>query len=151
MNITTESLRNGLHFPSFRSTPHENDIDESYYTIQPNMVYHPKKHWCFFGEIKSLSNFNRLRLEVQDSNGDVIPVAFHMQRPGMRIFTPDMTVYSEIQKYNVKFKVGHTFAYLYAQQHDFLDGSCGFRIEEEGHFKASTSESKTTVLLTPFR
>ena len=127
------SLRDEQAFPSFSQSPHENDAPYAYYRKRGDGVYAPKRHWCFLGEITDTLVFNRLCLWVKDRRGGVVPANFHLEqsRPFIRVFTPGMSNFPVHR--NVPESLtnkGNTIAILYAQQHNFFDGTVGFRIEE---------------------
>ena len=124
-------LRDERAFPSFRECPHENDIPYSYYREREDGVYTPTRHWCFLGEITGKLVFNRLCLWVKDKEGEEVSANFHLGPQGMRTFTPGMSNFPVHR--NVPESLtdeGNTIAILYGQQHDFMDGSVGFRIED---------------------
>ncbi|KAF8269767.1 hypothetical protein EI94DRAFT_1785121 [Lactarius quietus] len=126
------SLRDEQAFPSFEDCPHENDVPYTYYGEREAGVYHPIRHWCFLGEITDRLVFNRLCLRVKDRSGEEVPANFHLTpREGPRMFTPGMSnfpVHGNIPESLTE--KGNTLAILYGQQHNFMDGSIGFRIEE---------------------
>ena len=128
---TSTNLRDKQAFPSFEECPHENDVPYTYYREREVGVYYPIRHWCFLGEITHRLVFNRLCLTVKDRRGDQVPANFHLNSTGPRMFTPGMSnfpVHPNIPK--TLTEEGNTIAILYAQQHNFMDGSIGFRIEE---------------------
>ncbi|KAH9034287.1 hypothetical protein EDB84DRAFT_69377 [Lactarius hengduanensis] len=129
---TTTNLQDEKAFPSFRECPHENDIPYTYYRGREDGVYAPIRHWCFLGEITEKMVFNRLCLWVKDRRGSEVPANFHLDPPHIgRVFTPGMSnfpVHRNVPK-SLTDK-GNTIAILYAQQHNFMDGSIGFRIED---------------------
>ncbi|KAH9040410.1 hypothetical protein EDB85DRAFT_1858851 [Lactarius pseudohatsudake] len=129
---TTTNLRDEKAFPSFRECPHENDIPYTYYRGREDGVYAPIRHWCFLGEITEKMVFNRLCLWVKDRRGSEVPANFHLDPPHIgRVFTPGMSNFPAHR--NVPKSLtdkGNTIAILYAQQHNFMDGSVGFRIED---------------------
>lgn len=114
---------NKTAFPAFHSCPYEDDINLTYYTSSDGFVFCPSRHWCLLGEIVDVSHFMRLRLEVKDRDGLVVPVAFYL----------DGNPAVDVNQY----KVGYTVAILYAHQHPFLDLTTGVRLEDEKHIKAS--------------
>ena len=128
---TSTKLQDKQAFPSFEECPHENDVPYTYYREREDGVYSPIRHWCFLGEITHRMVFNRLCLTVKDKRGDEVPANFHLNPPEfMRMFTPGMSnfpVHPNIPKSLTE--EGNTIAILYAQQHNFMDGSIGFRIE----------------------
>jgi hypothetical protein len=118
----SSNLRNQITFPPFESLPHENDIDDIYFQEDPlAFVSRPRRHWCFLGEIVDMMILGRLRLEVKDKNGHVLPVNFHTDDCGAA-FTSQC-------------KKGHTLAILYGQQHAFMDMTVGIRLEDSGSVK----------------
>ncbi len=129
---TSTGLRDEKAFPSFRECPHENGIPYAYYRESEAGVYAPIRHWCFLGEITDRMVFNRLCLTVKDRRGDEVPANFHLEPPQFgRVFTPGMSnfpVHRNVPE--ALTNKGNTIAILYAQQHDFVDGFVGFRIEE---------------------
>ena len=127
------NLRDEKAFPSFSQCPHENDIPYAYYRERGDGAYAPIRHWCFLGEISDRLVFNRLCLWVKDRKGEALtPANFHLEsRTFGRTFTPGMSNFPVHR--NVPEPLtnkGNTIAILYAQQHNFMDGSVGFRIED---------------------
>lgn len=120
------NLRNLTTFPSFESAPGENDIPPDYYEQNETGVFVPNRHWCFLGEIKDLASFIRLHMEVEDVNGQRIPIFFHTDDRGAEL--PPMLV----QK-------GYTVAILYAQSHWFMSGDIGIRHEAPDLIKVLSS------------
>lgn len=131
---TSTNLQDEQAFPSFRECPHENEVPyaSAYYGRREDGTYAPKRHWCFLGEITDQMVFNRLRLWVKDKKGEVVVAHFHLGTPQSgRVFTPGMSnfpVHPNVPQ-SLADK-GNTMAILYAHQHDFVDGSTGFRIED---------------------
>ncbi|KAI9458204.1 hypothetical protein BJY52DRAFT_1149907 [Lactarius psammicola] len=129
---TSTSLRDEKAFPLFRECPHESDIPYAYYREREAGVYAPIRHWCFLGEITKSVVFTRLCLNVKDRRGDEVTAAFYLDSHQIGgAFTPGMSnfpVHRNVPK-SLTTK-GNTIAILYAQQHDFADGSNGFRIED---------------------
>ncbi|KAK2071414.1 hypothetical protein P8C59_005842 [Phyllachora maydis] len=72
--------------------------------------------WCFLAEIVEFERFIRYRLIVRDLHGDEKVVAFYLDHDEEFDFRT--------------IRVGHTIVIMYAQQHAFLDGSLGVRVEE---------------------
>jgi hypothetical protein len=128
---TSTNLRDAQAFPSFEDCPHENDVPYAYYRERGG-VYRPIRHWCFLGEITSRLVFMRLCLTVKDRRGEEVPANFHLDpHEGPRMFTPGMSnfpVHPNIPKSLTE--EGNTIAILYAEQHNFMDGTIGFRIED---------------------
>lgn len=110
------NLRNRNTFPSFHALPSEGDLFE-----------HPRRHWCFLSEIKDLSWFVRLRLDVRDHAGVSVPVFF---------YSPDRggAIVEDVKK-------GYTLAVFYAEQHQFMDGQLGLRVDDETSVKVCTTGS----------
>ena len=79
--------------------------------------------------------FIRLRLWVQDKDGETIPIAFHLDhrdRPMFRVIQPEE---ADIKPDHPNLPIhliekGNTIAVLYGQRHPFFDGTVGFRIED---------------------
>ncbi|KAH7930444.1 hypothetical protein BV22DRAFT_1000801 [Leucogyrophana mollusca] len=116
----SSDLNDAVTFPSFRSLPHENEVEGNYHSLSGS-ISSPYRHWCFLGTIVDRTAFVRLRLDVKDKKGTLIPVAFHTDDRG-RAFAQGCVP-------------GHTLVVLYAQQHDFFDGTTGIRIEEDAFVK----------------
>jgi hypothetical protein len=127
---TSTNLQDKQAFPSFEDCPHENDVPYTYYRERGG-VYRPIRHWCFLGEITYKLLFNRLCLTVKDKRGEEVPANFHLEPYKFgRVFTPGMSnfpVHPNIPESLTE--EGNTIAILYAQQHNFMDGTIGFRIE----------------------
>ena len=103
------SLRNPRHFPSFTDCPSEKVTSANYYTskeTKDGVLEKPNCHWCFFGEVLSVERVFGLRLVVQDVCGAHIPIASICNEP------KDV-------------KPGSTVAILYANRHEFRNGSQG--------------------------
>ena len=124
--LTSTNLRDEKAFPSFRECPHENDIPYASYDESEEGVLVPIRHWCFLGEITERVVFTRLCLTVKDRRGDKITVSFYLDSQFGGVF--DFPVHRNVPKSLTN--KGNTIAILYAQQHDFVDGSIGFRIED---------------------
>ena len=115
-------LRDRLTFPSFYDCPHEHDLDNRYLaSLEGASIAYPKRHWCFFGEIVDFMPYGRVVIDVKDQTGRDARVACYDDNMGQQ-FVPFC-------------KKGHTVAILYANQHRFLDGSFGFRVEDSEHMK----------------
>ncbi|KAJ7123853.1 hypothetical protein C8R43DRAFT_42000 [Mycena crocata] len=86
---------------------------KAYSTTEDSAPHH---HWCFLGEIvKDEDAVVRLILGVKDSAGEYIRVAFYFDND------------AEFDYRSVK--LGSTIAVMYAERHNFLDGSYGLRLE----------------------
>ena len=133
-SLVHTSLQDRQAFPSFENCPHEDDVPYTYYRQREVGVFHPIRHWCFLGEITHRLVFNRLCLWVKDRRGQEISANFHLnsdRAPGFRMFTPGMSNFPNHPNIPESLtEEGNTIAILYGQQHDFMDGSIGFRIEE---------------------
>lgn len=79
------------------------------------------RHWCFLGEIETYNFLARLVIHVRDRAGQELPVALYTDDRGVLI--------------RDSCKPGHTVAIFYAQQHNFLDGSIGVRVEDIDHVR----------------
>ena len=114
-----------LFAPPFSCLPHDNDINEIYYTPNFFGVHSPCRNWVFLGEITntdySMSSFLRNRVIVTDRSGRKnIPLFFY----------PESGVFDFRT-----LKVGHIIAILFAERHYFMDGSIGIRIENLEYVK----------------
>ena len=130
------NLKDEEAFPSYRDCPDEQEIPypRDHYREREGGGYVAIRHWCFLGEITEVVVLTRLCLMVKDRTGKVVTVSFYLdsQESGVpfKSFTPGMSnfpVHPNIPK-SLTIK-GNTIAILYAQQHEFADGSLGFRIE----------------------
>jgi len=130
-SLVPTSLRDEQAFPSFQKCPHENGVPATYYRQSEVGAYHPIRHWCFLGEITDKLVFIRLCLTVKDKRGQKVSANFHLDSVGgPRMFTPGMSNFPVHPNIPQSLTEGNTIAILYAQQHNFMDGSIGFRIEE---------------------
>ncbi|KAK1948858.1 hypothetical protein LY78DRAFT_708488 [Colletotrichum sublineola] len=77
----------------------------------------PDDHWCLLAEICSVERFLRVRLVARDCEGRSFVIAFY----------PDAARAGDID--TARLQPGHTVAILYANQHFFLDGTDGVRVE----------------------
>ena len=112
-------LQNTFHFPSFRNLPHEDDTADGYWKETSDRVFNPGCAWFFMAEITNdkLSQipFLRNRVEVRDRAGGTCQISF----------------YPEAGYFDFKtLKTGNTILVTNGQQHDFMDGSVGLRIEQ---------------------
>lgn len=106
---TGSSLRDEETFPPYPELPGDHNLISA------------SRHWCFLGEIITYNFFSRLVLHVHDRAGRSLLIAFYTDDAG--------TLMGD------SCKAGHTIAVLYAQQHNFLDGSVGVRIEDIKHVR----------------
>ena len=124
-NKSGDVLSGKLVAPSFDDLPIDNDLDLRYYTNNYRGTYSVSRTWVFLGEITNndfaLFPFLRNRVLVRDRQGRAnIPVYF----------------YPEAGRFDYgTLKTGHTVAVLFAEQHFFMDGSIGLRLEELNHVK----------------
>lgn len=120
---TGSNLRDRDTFPLFPEIPSENSVPSKYWGLEPgSAIYRPRRHWCFLGEIEDYNNgLVRVLLEVRDMEGNRLPIYFHTEDRGALIYD--------------SCKEGYTVAVLYAEQHYFMDGTIGFRIENIKHVK----------------
>lgn len=117
-------------FPRFLDCPYDNEIRDHYRELEDGS-HVPIRHWCFLGEITYRLVFNRLCLTVKDRRGEEVPTNFHLNSGGPRMFTPGMSnfpIHPNIPKSLTE--EGNTIAILYAERHNFMDGTIGFRIED---------------------
>lgn len=110
-------LRDRLTFPTFADCPGDHELDPRYYTEVSNTVAQYSRHWCSLSQIVSVENFTRLVLNVRDMAGRDLRVACYDDRRGAK-FIQDA-------------KPGRTVAVLCGLKHHFMDGSFGFRVEED--------------------
>lgn len=109
-------LRDRATFPSLDGCPGEYDFDYRYYEIADDNVLRPTRHWCFLGEIVAIMAFTRLMVDVRDFNGEIARIACYDDDRGRSFVS--------------KCKEGYTVGVLYGNQHNFLDFSVGFRVED---------------------
>ncbi|KAH9066740.1 hypothetical protein EDB87DRAFT_1801395 [Lactarius vividus] len=131
---TSTNLRDEKAFPSFRECPYEDDIPYAYYREREEGVYAPIRHWCYLGEITEKAVFTRLCLTVKDKRGDKVTTSFYLDSHHsggtflIGTSQSDLPVHPNMPKSLTK--TGNTIAILYAQQHGFVDGNIGFRVED---------------------
>jgi hypothetical protein len=117
----SSNLRNPITFPSFANLPADNDIDPLYYAPNPQTgIYTPTRHWAFLAEIVDFTTFIRLQVNVKDNSGLVLPVWIHTDDRGKGLA-------QQCQQ-------GSTLVVTYAEQHYFMDGSVGIKLEEDFSF-----------------
>ncbi|KAF9115983.1 hypothetical protein BGX27_005420 [Mortierella sp. AM989] len=107
------------HFPAYNQLPSDDGyLYTDFFELHGN-IYKPSHDWCFMGEIvdDSLATipFLRHRLVVKDKEGTEIVVSFYLS-PGDILDTSLLSV-------------GNTIFVRYAEQHFFMDGTQGLRIE----------------------
>lgn len=116
------TIDNKLYFPPFPDMPADAILNRTYYKTFDGLNYSARCHWCFLGEIidVSLSQFIRNVTIVRDVAGRRnIVIAFYQDGP---------LIQSGLNPADLK--VGHTICIRYAEQHAFLDGSRGVRVED---------------------
>jgi hypothetical protein len=116
------NLRNTITFPSFANLPAEDGINSLYYA--PNLqtgIYRPTRHWAFLAEIVDFTMFIRLRIDVKDNSGRVLPVWTHTDDRGKGLA-------QQCQQ-------GSTLVVTYAEKHYFMDGTAGIKLEEGSSFR----------------
>lgn len=124
------SLRNPLAFPSFTACPHE------YTSTDRQCGSPPTRHWCFLGEIESISGIGRLCLDVKDKENNTIRIYFYLDRLPSDVvelaFGHTGILYPEhpnIPRHLIR--KGNTIAVLYAEQHPWKEEPLtGIRIED---------------------
>lgn len=118
-------LRNPKTFTPYNECPaDDDDINRRFFRAsRVHGTKEPSLHWCFLGEVvEDLTLYlPRIVLGVRDKAGKYLRVAFYFDKG----VTFD---YSRV-------RVGNVIAVLYAEQHFFLDGSHGLRLEEPSYVK----------------
>ncbi|KAK4445231.1 SET domain-protein [Podospora aff. communis PSN243] len=118
-------LRNEHTFPPFAALPEELDPDLSYYEMSGFREFKHSRHWCFLAEISKVEWLARLRLVVRDKQGALVPVAFYTDDKG--------------EEFKYRARKGSTVMILYPDQHFFLGGTTGIRLEKESFCKIVTA------------
>ncbi len=118
---TEDILANEFYFPAFNDLCDENDLASRYWYEETPDSYTQACTWCFLGEITNdeasqiAGPMFRNRVYVRDRSGhDSIPITFHPNRGFFDFKT---------------LRKGHTICVMLAEQHYFMDGTVGFRIE----------------------
>ncbi|XP_013774241.1 uncharacterized protein LOC106459184 [Limulus polyphemus] len=130
-------LRNKRFFPSFIGLPHDEEVDEDYFVINPLLMsVYPKIHWCFLGEITHLEFFIRPRAYCKDrvERGN-IHVAFHPESGSFD--------FNDL-------KVGRVLCIRYAESHTFLDLSYGIRVEHLDFVMVIKGSFSTLIKISDF-
>ncbi|KAK4206033.1 hypothetical protein QBC37DRAFT_261454, partial [Rhypophila decipiens] len=109
------NFRNRAFFPDYAGLPDEQNIDPTFYRRGNGLRYTPQKNWCFFAEIVSIEYFTRLVLTVKSGHRSNVRIAFYTDDEGR-----------QVQR---QAQVGYTIAIMHANQHYFLDGTTGVRVE----------------------
>ncbi|KAJ6523332.1 hypothetical protein B0H19DRAFT_1276983 [Mycena capillaripes] len=104
--FAANNLRNPKFFPAYEHCA-------PYKAYSPKEEIQPLHHWCYLGEIvQDKSSPSRVALVVKDKDGECIQVVFQFN-----------------QNETFDAKIGFTLAVMYAERHEFVDGSYGFRLE----------------------
>ncbi|OAA61881.1 hypothetical protein SPI_04740 [Niveomyces insectorum RCEF 264] len=82
------------------------------------------RHWCYLGEVDAINDFLRIMAEVRDVHGDTVRLAFHTDDRGFPAVR------------SKRLRPGHSVLVMYAEQHSFLDGTIGMRLENAAFLKA---------------
>ena len=109
------------YFPTFSELPDENELDLRYYSDpfdSGSGVASPVKHWCLLVEVIRQIPWIRPMFMVKDGAGQQFLVAFHLDS--------DQPSPKEALKHA---KPGNTMSIMYAEQHFFMDGQHGIRLE----------------------
>ncbi|KAF8993260.1 hypothetical protein BDZ89DRAFT_1172761 [Hymenopellis radicata] len=134
------SIRDSVTFPTYDELPHEYGYDLSYYSLYPNGVLRPRRHWALLAEItddltlplpagqvfrigafgSSAGHFATPYFAAKDMSGTPLNISFKLD------MFEEAQFHSSIKK---KCVPGHTIVKYWAEQHDFLDMSSGLRIE----------------------
>ncbi|KAK4207167.1 hypothetical protein QBC37DRAFT_239295, partial [Rhypophila decipiens] len=109
------NLRDRAFFPDYAGLPDEQNIDPTFYRCGNGLRYTPQKNWCFFAQIVSIEYFTRLVLTVKSGHRSNVRIAFYTDDEGRQVRSQG--------------QVGYTIAIMHANQHYFLDGSTGVRVE----------------------
>lgn len=97
-------------FPYFKDLPHETKLDYN---------YHGKKlHWLLLAEVVADISLVRPGFVLRDKSGATFSIHFYPER------TEQLTNFAK------KIKKGSTLAILYAENHQFMDGQVGIRVED---------------------
>ncbi|KAG8417527.1 hypothetical protein J3458_005024 [Metarhizium acridum] len=114
-------LRDRTTFPAFPGLPH--DRDESYYFEDPSgLMGLSRRNWCFLAEIRQVTAFTRLQFEIEDVDGQSLPLFFYTDGGGMGLERAQV-------------KEGFTVAILQAKQHSFAFDRPGIRHEQPTRMK----------------
>jgi hypothetical protein len=133
MKRAPTDLKDEEAFPTYEDCPDELEIPypRDHYRELEEGRYVPIRHWCFLGEIMQCSAvMSRLCLKLKDRAGKTITVAFYLN-PHASGEVSNFPVHHNIPM--ALMKKGNTMAILYPNQHEFIDGSIGFRIEDADH------------------
>ena len=117
-------LLNAINYPVWSHVTDENDPSLVYYTDPFSRGgggrFSPKRHWTFLAEITDSSlvgmGIGRNRLALKDRSGEETSVCFYTDR-------------DELNNRPLFHSEGTVIAVRYAENHAFMDGSNGMRIE----------------------
>ncbi|RDA85398.1 hypothetical protein CP532_1949 [Ophiocordyceps camponoti-leonardi (nom. inval.)] len=110
------NLRNNEVFPDLLHLSYHHVADLRYWTTRDGIVFDPRKHWCFFGEVTAETFNKRLRIQVKDRSGASTPVDFQTVDHGLGFIRRG------------EMKVGATVAILYAEKFVFEEHAVGIRL-----------------------
>ena len=110
-------LDNHIDCPSFQAVCHENEPCEPYWRLIRGR-FKPIRHWCLMGEIKGLDYFIRPHLDIRTRFDEEVRIHFYLEEDQTR---PSFSFTDAV--------IGHTILIMYAEKHDFLDGTTGVRQE----------------------
>lgn len=113
------NLQDRITFPTLGDCPHLGALDEVRYDARGRIC----RHWCFLAEIIRVVTFSRVVFEVKDMTGrEEARIACYDNDAGRRFLNTTRPP-----------RAGDTIAILYPQLKVFLDGSIGFRVENNAH------------------
>lgn len=136
-----------MHFPAYRGLPYDDEVPANYYAVDRHTgVYKPRKHWCYIAEIVRDDTIVRPSFLVKDKQGHDSRVAFHLDR-NIVTFRLSTDPIEPLCFNNVPCKVGNTICIMYANQHGFMDGTCGIRVEERDCVSVGQERSNPILLI----
>ncbi|KAJ7752415.1 hypothetical protein DFH07DRAFT_521031 [Mycena maculata] len=119
------NLRHPKNFPAYKHCA-------PYRAYSKNEEDQPSHHWCYLGEIMvDESSPFCVVLGVKDKDGEYVRVAFY---------------FDDNNSFDYKsVKIGSTIAVMYAEKHNFLDGSYGLRLEHPKFVKIFPCKLETLL------
>ena len=121
-SLPSSNLRDSETFPGLFSLPGDRGVEDLYHIEDPHTgTISPRRHWCLIAEITTLSKFLRLSIYAKDRDGNEFPIHVHTSDRGV-----GMSKYCQ---------EGHTIVLMYAERHNFADGTVGIRLEEGASVK----------------
>ncbi|KAJ3496134.1 hypothetical protein NLJ89_g10528 [Agrocybe chaxingu] len=140
---STFNLRDTEHFPTLSDLPVDNGYSPNqmdFFEYGPWGISKPIKHWCLLAEVVEQMPWMRPAYRVKDKNGEPFVVAFHLDDgPVVMVTTgpidevaPHLTLPESFSK---TLKPGHVMALMYGQNHRFMDGNKGVRVEDLNRVK----------------